>query len=310
MPLRVIKEETENGLTLQWVLHVTNYTLFLDKNRCVGCQICSLACPKEAIKIEKWLKNPSEKARRARIDIDLAKCNFCGICDVICPYGAVRVTPNGKHSLPIVEKESFPQLIRDIQVDESKCDRACLEVKNPCPLGLIKSSTLALGRKSVEAPYSPSKQNDAGSTVQLQIDKEHCPCCKICETSLPAGVMHVRKFLQGRIEIHSERCPEGCTDCLDACPITGALYLSEEDKKVHPNETFCIYCGSCKVVCPVDEALELKRTHIEHTPIHSGAWNKALERLTSPVEMTKELKMKGSFRARQSVEKRVGLKAK
>jgi hypothetical protein len=64
------------------------------------------------------------------------------------------------------------------------------------------------------------------------------------------------------------------------------------------------------VVCPVDEALELKRTHIEHTPIHSGAWNKALERLTSPVEMTKELKMKGSFRARQSVEKRVGLKAK
>jgi Fe-S-cluster-containing hydrogenase component 2 len=91
---------------------------------------------------------------------------------------------------------------------------------------------------------------------------------------------------------------------LDVCPITGTLYFSEEDKKVHVDETFCVYCGACKIVCPVDGALELKRTKITHTPVHSGAWNKALERLTSPVEMAKELKATSSRKLKESVEKR------
>ncbi len=117
--------------------------------------------------------------------------------------------------------------------------------------------------------------------------------------------MHVRKFLQGKLSIHPERCPEGCKDCLDVCPIDGALYLSNEDRKVRENELYCVYCGACKIVCPVDEALELKRTRIIHTPVRSGAWNKALERLTSSVEMTKELKTKGSRKARESVAKRL-----
>jgi 4Fe-4S ferredoxin len=108
--------------------------------------------------------------------------------------------------------------------------------------------------------------------------------------------------------IHPEKCPEGCTDCLDVCPITGALYLSDVDKKVHVNEIFCVYCGACKIVCPVNEALELKRTKISHTTIRSGTWNKALERLASPLEITKELKAKGSQKARESTEKRLGWK--
>jgi MinD superfamily P-loop ATPase len=91
---------------------------------------------------------------------------------------------------------------------------------------------------------------------------------------------------------------------LDVCPITGALYLSDKDQKVYANELFCDYCGACKVVCPVDEALTLKRTKILHSPIHSGAWNKALEKLTSPIEMAKELKAKGSQKARETVCKR------
>jgi 4Fe-4S ferredoxin len=310
MPLRTIKEETANALTLQWVLQVQNYKLILDKDRCTGCQICSLACPKEAIKIEKRPKVQAEKAQKARIDIDLAKCNFCGICDIVCPYGAMKVTANDKHALSVVEKESFPQLIRDVQVNQNKCNVDCFEVEDACPLDLIKVKLQYPDGKTVENPQSLSEEQRTGFKVKVEVDKEHCPCCKVCEVRLPAGVMHVRKFLQGKIDIYDDRCPEGCTDCLDVCPITGALYLSKKDNKIHPNETFCVYCGACKIVCPVDEALEFKRTHIEHTPVHSGAWNKALERLTSPIEMTKELKTKGSLRARESVKKRVGLKVK
>lgn len=309
MPLQTLKRDTAEALTLEWVLHVRNYKLALDKNLCVGCQICTLACPKEAIKLEKQPKIQGEKAKHAKINIDLEKCNFCGICDILCPYGAIKVTVNGKHILSVVEKESFPQLIRNIQVDTSKCPVDCVECEEACPLDLIKITRLTADGKVVENIDSLIEKEKAELQVKIDIEKEHCPCCRICEFKCPEGVMRVRKFFYGKMLIHPEKCPEDCTDCLDVCPLTGALYLSDEDKKVHVNEMFCIYCGACKVVCPVDEALELKRTKINHTPVSSGAWNKALERLASPLEMTKELKAKGSRKVMESVEKRLGWKA-
>jgi 4Fe-4S ferredoxin len=305
LPLKTTKTDTAKALTLEWVLHVKNYKLALDKNLCVGCQICALACPKEAIKIEKHPKIQGEKAKKAKIDVDLTKCNFCGICDILCPYGAIKVTVNGEHILSVVEKESFPQLIRDIQVDTSKCPVDCVECEKACPLDLIKVTRLTADGKVVE---KVTKKKRAKLQVKIDIEKERCPCCRICEFKCPEDIIHVRKFIQGKILIHPEKCPEGCTDCLDVCPITGALYLSDEDKKVHVNEMFCVYCGACKVVCPVEEALELKRTKISHTPVHSGAWNKALEKIASPIEMTKELKAKGSRKVMESVEKRLGWK--
>jgi 4Fe-4S ferredoxin len=285
MPLKTIKKDTADTLTLEWVLHVQDYKLALDKNRCTGCQICSLACPKEAIRAEKQPKTADQKAKKATIDIDLSKCNFCGICDVLCPYGVIKVTVNGKHLLSVVEKESFPQLVRNVKANADRFPTDQKKAEEACPLDLIKVS-----EKGVE------------------VDLEHCPCCRVCEFKLLQGAMQVHKFLMGKIIIHQEKCPEGCTDCVDVCPIDGALRLSTDGKKVEANDALCVYCGACKIICPVEEALELERTHVEHTPVRSGAWNKALERLASPVAMTKELKTKGSLRARESVKKRVGLK--
>ncbi len=308
MPLKTLKQDTAETLTLEWVLHVRNYKLTLNKDLCVGCEICALACPKEAIRLEKQPKTLGEKARRAEIDIDLEKCNFCGICDILCPFGAIKVTVNGEHILSVVEKESFPELIRNVQVDTSKCPVDCVECEEACPLDLIKITQLTADGKSVENMDSLTEKEKKGSQIKIDIEKERCPCCRICEFKCPEGMLRVRKFIHGKISIRPEKCPEGCTDCLDVCPIFGALYLSDVDKQVHVNEMFCVYCGACKVVCPVEEALELKRTKISHTPVSSGAWNMVLERLASPIEMTKELKAKGSKKTRESVEKRLGWK--
>jgi 4Fe-4S ferredoxin len=303
MPLKTIKRDTAEALTLEWVLHVKNYKLNLDKNHCVGCQICSLACPKEAIKLEKQPKMQGEKARKAKVDVDLAKCNFCGICDILCPYGAMKVTLNGEHLLSVVEKESFPQLIRDIQVDASRIPLRNKECEEACPLDLITITSVTPDGEAVEDVGSLTRKEKAKLSVKVDVEKERCPCCRVCEFKCPDGAFRVKKFFSGKIGINQEKCPEGCEDCLDVCPIVGALYLSDDDKKVHVNEVFCVYCGACKAVCPVEEALELKRTKMHHTPISSGAWNKALERLASPVEMSKELKAKGAQKAVESVEK-------
>ena len=303
MPLKTVKKDAADKLTLEWILHVKNYKLTLDKKRCVGCQICSLACPKEAIKLEKLLKTPGQKAKKARVDVDLAKCNFCGICDISCPYGAIKVTLNGEHAPSVVEKESFPELIRDIKVDARQCPKECDECEEVCPLGLIKVSRLTFDGKPVEniEALSPSQKNHV--KVDLAIQKEYCPTCRVCEMKCAPGAIKVRKFMEGKLAIDQAKCPEGCTDCLEVCPITGALALGE-DKKIHVNEVFCDYCGACKVVCPVDDALTLTRTKILHTPVHSGTWNKALARLTSPDASVQELKAIAAKKRRDSVAKR------
>jgi 4Fe-4S ferredoxin len=304
MPLKTLKKDTADTLTLEWILHVKNYKLTLDKARCAGCQICSLACPKDAIKIEKQPKIQGQKAKKAKVDVDLAKCNFCGICDVTCPYGAMKVTVNGGHELSVLEKESFPELIRDIKVDTRQCPKDCVECEEACPLALIKVSRLGYDGKPVENVEALTQSQRRRVQVNLDIKKEYCPTCRVCEFKCAPGVIKVRKFMEGKIAINQEKCPEGCTDCLDVCPIKGALYLSDENKKVHVNELFCDYCGACKVVCPVDEALSLKRTKILHSPVRSGTWNKALEKLTSPVDAVKELKARGSQKAKDVVCKR------
>ena len=306
MPLQTIKKDTVDALTLEWILQVKNYKLTLDKKRCVGCQICSLACPKEAIKTQKQAKLPGEKAKKAKVDVDLAKCNFCGICDVTCPYGAVKVTLNGAHNLSILSKESYPQLVRNIRVDSTKCDKECNECETSCPQSLIKISRVGFDGNPVEnvAALSPTAKQRV--QVNLDIQKDNCSTCRVCEFKCPKCAIEVAKAFEGQISINQTKCPEKCTDCLDVCPIPGALVLGE-DKKVHVNELYCTYCGACKNVCPVDEALVVQRSKVHHTPIRSGTWNKALERLTSPTDAVKELKTQADINRRNAVNKRFAL---
>jgi 4Fe-4S ferredoxin len=289
MPLKTVKIDAADALTLEWVLQVKNYKLTLDKNRCVGCQVCSLACPKEAIKTQKQPKVQDEKVNKAKVDVDLAKCNFCGICDVTCPYGAIKVELNGEHDLSILAKNSYPQLVRDISVDTRKCEKECVECENACPLSLIKISKVGFDGNPIQDMAALSSNEKKRVQVNLDIKKDYCP--------------KVNKAFEGKISVNQTKCPEGCKDCLDVCPIPGALLIGE-DKKVHVNQLLCTYCGACKNVCPVDDALCVKRTKVNHTPIHSGTWNKALERITSPEDAIKELKSQAAQSRRKVVEKR------
>lgn len=290
-PVKLLRKEDTNELAIGMVLHAKRYSLTLDKKKCTGCGICMEICPREAIEVTTTPKIEDEKAKPPTVKLNKEKCTYCGICEALCPFGALIVKINGEHVIPVIDSGSFPQLIREITVDGTKCGLDCTEIEEACPLDLIKVTVQTTDGK------------DATFRVTVKIDKDSCPCCRICETKFPDGAIRVEKIFHGNLRIKSEKCPEGCRDCLDVCPIPGVLYFSE-DGKVHVNELNCVYCGVCSIICPEEGALELNRTAIRHTQVRSGAWNRALEKLASTKAMTKELKTKSGKRLKESVKKR------
>lgn len=62
--------------------------------RCVGCKLCSAACPVDCIFVESEENDsahPTSKGERfARIyEINELRCIFCGYCEEACPVGAI-----------------------------------------------------------------------------------------------------------------------------------------------------------------------------------------------------------------------------
>jgi len=302
MPMKELKIDNENELTIERLLHAKHYALTLNKNLCVGCEICKVICPREAIEIKKQLKQPGQKAQRPVFDVNVQKCSYCGMCEPMCPFDALRVKVNEQHIVPVVEKESFPKLVHEIEVDPTKCDIDCVECEKACPLKLIKVTLFTPEGKEISRNETGSRKNKNDLRFQVDINKDQSPCCRICEFKCPEGAIRVRKIFHGVFNISPEKCPPDCRDCLDVCPIPSALFL-DSDGKVHPNETFCVFCGACKIVCPVEGALTMERRSVYHTPIKSGAWNKAVEKLTSTKEYSKENQKKRGLKVLQLIEK-------
>ena len=283
-------------------MHARRYSLILNKNKCVGCGVCMEICPKEAIQITRAPKAEGKEAKPPTVGISTEKCHYCGMCEAVCPFGALNIKVNGQTVVPVVKTESFPQLIRDIKVDETKCSLECLDIEEACPLDNIKVRVYTPDGEEINDVTSKSKEKNLKVTVE--IDKESCPCCRFCETKFPDGAISVEKMFYGSLRVNSKKCSEGCHECIDVCPIPGVLYLSG-DGKVYVNDSHCVYCGTCKIVCPEEDALELNRTRIRHTEVRSGAWNKALEKLASTNAVVKEIQNKNAIKLKKAILKRL-----
>ncbi len=305
VPYRSLKRDSLDVLVLEWVLQVKSYKLTLDRRRCVGCQICSLVCPKDAVTVVKQF-GFGGRVLKSKVDVDLAKCTFCGICDVTCLFGAVTVAVNGLRNTLLISKESFPKIDRAISLNSKECSKDCFECETVCPWQLIKVSRVGFDGKPVKvfSELSPTEKRRVKVTVDIQ--REYCPTCKICEVKCPSKVLKVKKIFEGKIVINTNKCPIGCHACVDVCPVPNVLTVNAAGK-VDVAEAHCVYCGACKNVCPAsdDGALVVVRVKVAHRRVRSGVWNRVLERLTSVQDGVKELKAVASLKKRDMLIKRL-----
>ncbi len=60
----------------------------IDKERCKGCQLCLVTCPKKIIRIAEGF---NEKGYHYIVCDDSGECTACALCGRICPDMAIEV---------------------------------------------------------------------------------------------------------------------------------------------------------------------------------------------------------------------------
>ena len=67
--------------------------------RCVGCELCAVACPADAIFVKAAENDPDQPASHGeryaeRYEINMLRCIFCGMCEEACPEDAIFLEKN------------------------------------------------------------------------------------------------------------------------------------------------------------------------------------------------------------------------
>lgn len=69
------------------------------KERCVGCQLCAIVCPAQAINVKAAPNKPGAEVSHGEkhaedFQINMARCIYCGLCEEACPTGAIILGNN------------------------------------------------------------------------------------------------------------------------------------------------------------------------------------------------------------------------
>ncbi len=233
-------------MILNWKFKDINKKLTYDIKKCIGCSLCKLVCPVDAIELGPIPDIAQEKLDKSnpKILIDHEKCCYCMLCVIVCPNDAFHenIEPEGQ-----IDLNEFPTIGQFYKIDFDKCIE---DKKNE----ICKLCLNVREKNKIEDYY--------------KIEKE-CPTkCFQIDSPIQGEVIIKKNMLH--------KCsPENCKACINICP-TESFFIPESAVdvkkygKIACNEDECFYCGACENSCPDDLIVVERKDVIIEDPKKQG----------------------------------------
>ncbi|MFX1314274.1 MAG: 4Fe-4S binding protein [Promethearchaeota archaeon] len=237
---------TPEQLILNWKFKDVNKKLTYDIKKCIGCSLCKLVCPVNAIElgpIPEIAQNILDESN-PKVLIDYDKCCYCMLCAIVCPNDAFHesIEPEGQ-----IDMDEYPSIGKFYEIDLDKC---IVDKRNK----ICKLCLNVRDRNNIKEYY--------------RIEKE-CPTqCFRIDSPITGDVIIKKNMLY--------KCdPQGCKACVNICP-TESFFIPESAEdvkkygKIACDEDECFYCGACENSCP-DDLIVVERKDIKiKDPIKQG----------------------------------------
>lgn len=235
------------GTVLGYLSKFSFYKINIDKNKCVGCSLCTKNCKASAIDYKNY-------------SVDYSRCVDCFNCIGKCKKSAISFS-------------HLPQNNSTAETSDSN-DNGRRKFLSVVSLFAVSTAVKAQHKKfdgglavieDKKIPVRDVPLKPAGS-ISLKNFSSHCTACQLCVAECPNNVLrpsnNFSTFMQPEMSFERGYCRPECTRCSQVCPAGAIEKITREEKTsiraghavwIKDNclpLTEGVNCGNCARHCP------------------------------------------------------------